>query len=227
MRNDSVVQATKEMMRDDSAVRAVIQGWGVVTLLIGIFMFYLGANTYIQSYKQTDWVFGSAYITDISELNRSGVGRHRGTNYSMTYEYFVDGTRYTGEYGPLANSIEVGRSIRIKYDPNAPENSTGILAPGGNDLALVIIGTVLAVPGFFMSGILGVLRRLLRKLLGRDIPDGAEAPPKEKHRASPKAPAPSARDIVMGIRRTLQPFFPILIFLLLGFIVMFIQNARR
>ena len=226
MRNDSVVQATKEMMRDDSAVRAVIQGWGVVTLLIGIFMFYMGANTYIQSYKQTDWVFGSAYITDISELNRSGVGRGR-ISYSMTYEYFVDGTRYTGEYGPLANSIEVGKSIRIKYDPNAPENSTGILAPGGNDLALVIIGTVLAVPGFFMSGILGVLRRFLRKLLGRDIPDGAEAPPKEKHRASPKAPAPSARDIVMGIRRTLQPFFPILIFLLLGFIVMFIQNARR
>ena len=69
---------------------------------------------------------------------------------------------YTGEYGPLANSIEVGKSIRIKYDPNAPENSTGILAPGGNDLALVIIGTILAVPGFFMTGILGLLRRLLR-----------------------------------------------------------------
>ena len=158
MKHESAVQAVKELMRKDSVFRSVIQGWGVATLLIGLFMFYMGANTYIQSYKQTDWVFGSAYITDISELNRSKVGRG-GINYSMTYEYEVDGTHYTGKYGPLANSIEVGRSIRIKYDPSAPENSTGFLAPSGNDLALVIIGTILAVPGFFMSGILGLLRR--------------------------------------------------------------------
>lgn len=82
MKHESAVQAVKELMRKDSVFRSVIQGWGVATLLIGIFMFYMGANTYIQSYKQTDWVFGSAYITDISELNRSKVGRG-GINYSM------------------------------------------------------------------------------------------------------------------------------------------------
>lgn len=119
-------------MKNDSVFRSVIQGWGVAALLIGLFMFYMGANTYIQSYKQTDWVFGNAYITGISPLNGGRVGRG-GISYSMTYEYEVDGMRYTGEYGPLANSIEVGKSIRIKYDPNAPENSTGILAPGGNE----------------------------------------------------------------------------------------------
>lgn len=209
-------------MKNDSAFRSVIQGWGVAALLIGLFMFYMGANTYIQSYKQTDWVFGSAYITGISQLNRSRVGRG-GISYSMTYEYEVDGMRYTGEYGPLANSIEVGKSIRIKYDPNAPENSTGILAPGGNDLALVIIGTILAVPGFFMTGIPGLLRRLLRGLHRSEIPD--YAPPEEERAAPPKAPAPSARDIVMGIRNILRTLAPILIFLLFGFILMLIQNA--
>lgn len=210
-------------MKNDSAFRSVIQGWGVAALLIGLFMFYMGANTYIQSYKQTDWVFGSAYITDISQLNGGRVGRG-GISYSMTYEYEVDGTRYTGEYGPLANSIEVGKSIRIKYDPNAPENSTGILAPGGNDLALVIIGTILAVPGFFMTGILGLLRRLLRGLHRSEIPD--YAPPEEERTAPPKAHIPSARDIVMGIRNILRTLAPILIFLLFGFILMLIQNAR-
>ena len=209
-------------MKNDSVFRSVIQGWGVAALLIGLFMFYMGANTYIQSYKQTDWVFGSAYITGISQLNRSRVGRG-GISYSMTYEYEVDGMRYTGEYGPLANSIEVGRSIRIKYDPNAPENSTGILAPGGNDLALVIIGTILAVPGFFMTGIPGLLRRFLRRSSRSEIPD--YAPPEEKRDAPPKAPAPSARDIVMGIRNILRTLAPILIFLLFGFILMLIQNA--
>lgn len=210
-------------MKNDSVFRSVIQGWGVAALLIGLFMFYMGANTYIQSYKQTDWVFGSAYITGISELNGGRVGRG-GISYSMTYEYEVDGMRYTGEYGPLANSIEVGRSIRIKYDPNAPENSTGILAPGGNDLALVIIGTILAVPGFFMTGILGLLRRLLRGLHRSEIPD--YAPPEEERTAPPKAHIPSARDIVMGIRNILRTLAPILIFLLFGFILMLIQNAR-
>ena len=92
MKHESAVQAVKELMRKDSVFRSVIQGWGVATLLIGLFMFYMGANTYIQSYKQTDWVFGSAYITDISELNRSKVGRG-GINYSMTYEYEVDTVR--------------------------------------------------------------------------------------------------------------------------------------
>lgn len=210
-------------MKNDLAFRSVIQGWGVAALLIGLFMFYMGANTYIQSYKQTDWVFGSAYITDISPLNGSRVGRG-GISYSMTYEYEVDGTRYTGEYGPLANSIEVGKSIRIKYDPNAPENSTGILAPGGNDLALVIIGTILAVPGFFMTGILGLLRRFLRRSSRSEIPD--YAPPEEERAAPPKAHIPSARDIVMGIRNILRTLAPILIFLLFGFILMLIQNAR-
>ena len=223
MKHESAVQAVKELMRKDSVFRSVIQGCGVATLLIGLFMFYMGANTYIQSYKQTDWVFGSAYITDISPLNGSRVGRG-GISYSMTYEYEVDGMRYTGEYGPLANSIEVGKSIRIKYDPNAPENSTGILAPGGNDLALVIIGTILAVPGFFMTGILGLLRRLLRGLHRSEIPD--YAPPEEERTAPPKAHIPSARDIVMGIRHILRTLAPILIFLLFGFILMLIQNAR-
>ena len=210
-------------MKNDSAFRSVIQGWGVAALLIGLFMFYMGANTYIQSYKQTDWVFGSAYITGISELNGGRVGRG-GISYSMTYEYEVDGMRYTGEYGPLANSIEVGRSIRIKYDPDAPENSTGILAPGGNDLALVIIGTILAVPGFFMTGILGLLRRFLRRSSRSEIPD--YAPPEEERTAPPKAHIPSARDIVMGIRNILRTLAPILIFLLFGFILMLIQNAK-
>lgn len=210
-------------MKNDSVFRSVIQGWGVAALLIGLFMFYMGANTYIQSYKQTDWVFGSAYITGISQLNGGRVGRG-GISYSMTYEYEVDGMRYTGEYGPLANSIEVGKSIRIKYDPNAPENSTGILAPGGNDLALVIIGTILAVPGFFMTGILGLLRRFLRRSSRSEIPD--YAPPEEERTAPPKAHIPSARDIVMGIRNILRTLAPILIFLLFGFILMLIQNAR-
>ena len=47
MKHESAVQAVKELMRKDSVFRSVIQGRGVATLLIGLFMFYMGANTYI------------------------------------------------------------------------------------------------------------------------------------------------------------------------------------
>lgn len=214
MKHESAVQAVKELMRKDSVFRSVIQGWGVATLLIGIFMFYMGANTYIQSYKQTDWVFGSAYITDISELNRSKVGRG-GINYSMTYEYEVDGTHYTGKYGPLANSIEVGRSIRIKYDPSAPENSTGFLSPSSSDLVFAIAGLILAVVGFFLSGIFGLIRRLI----GKDHSDGKE----EKGGISAED---AAYERKVKIVNTLRALFPILAFVLFGVLIMLLQGGR-
>lgn len=176
-------------MKNDSVFRSVIQGWGVATLLIGLFMFYMGANTYIQSYKQTDWVFGSAYITGISQLNGSRVGRG-GISYSMTYEYEVDGMRYTGEYGPLANSVTVGKSIQIKFDPDAPENSTGFIEPSFSDIVLAVIGLVVAVLGFFISGI----RPLIRRLTGRDRFDEEEKlPPEEKYDLSAED-APHTRE---------------------------------
>lgn len=214
MKHESAVQAVKELMRKDSVFRSVIQGWGVATLLIGIFMFYMGANTYIQSYKQTDWVFGSAYITDISELNRSKVGRG-GINYSMTYEYEVDGTHYTGKYGPLANSIEVGKSIRIKYDPNAPENSTGVLAPSSSDLVFAIGGLILAVVGFFISGVFGLIRRLI----GKDRSD-------EKEAKDSMSAEDAAYERKVRIGNTLRALFPILAFVLFGVLIMLLQGGR-
>lgn len=212
-------------MKPNYISRLVLIIIGITMMITGIRMLVIGVDAYIQPLHHTDWVTGSANITDISEsvIKGSHKDRRIRINYSMTYEYEVNGTHYTGKYGPLANSIEVGRSIRIKYDPSAPENSTGFLAPSGNDLALVIIGTILAVPGFFMSGILGLLRRLLRGLHRSEIPD--YAPPEEKRTAPPKAPAPSACDIVMGVRNILRTLAPILIFLLFGFILMLIQNA--
>lgn len=136
-------------MKNDSVFRSVIQGWGVAALLIGLFMFYMGANTYIQSYKQTDWVFGQRIHYGHFPVERRQSCRG-GISYSMTYEYEVDGMRYTGEYGPLANSIEVGKSIRIKYDPNAPKTPPAFWHPVA-DLALVIIGTILAVRVFHVG----------------------------------------------------------------------------
>ena len=133
----------------------------------------------------------------------------------MTYEYEVDGTHYTGEYGPLANSIEVGKSIRIKYDPNAPENSTGVLAPSSSDLVFAIAGLILAVVGFFLSGIFGLIRRLI----GKDHSDGKE----EKGGISAED---AAYERKVKIVNTLRALFPILAFVLFGVLLMLLQGGR-
>lgn len=102
----------------------------------------------------------------------------------------VDGTHYTGEFGPLANSVTVGKSIQIKFDPDAPENSTGFIEPSFSDIVLAVIGLVVAVAGFFISGI----RPLIRRLTGRDRFDEEEKlPPEEKYDLSAED-APHTRE---------------------------------
>ena len=189
-------------------------------LITGIRMLVMGVDAYIQPLHHTDWVTTSANVTDISESVINGIrGGHLSSrtsiNYWMTYEYEVDGTHYTGEYGPLANSIAVGKSIQIKYDPDAPENSTGFLSPSSSDLVFAIAGLILAVVGFFLSGIFGLIRRLI----GKDHSDGKE----EKGGISAED---AAYERKVKIVNTLRALFPILAFVLFGVLIMLLQGAR-
>lgn len=211
----------------DGISRFLITVMGIVMMIAGIRLLIMGVDNFIQPIRHAGWVTTSANVTDISEtVIKNNFFRNKRTriHYKWTYEYVVDGTHYTGEFGPLANSVTVGKSIQIKFDPDAPENSTGFIEPSFSDIVLAVIGLVVAVLGFFISGILGLLRRLLRGLHRSEIPD--YAPPEEERTAPPKAHIPSARDIVMGVRNILRTLAPILIFLLFGFILMLIQNAR-
>ena len=58
----------------------------------------------------------------------------------------------------------VGDTITVKYDPEMPEENTAILSPNTRDLVvLLILGTAIAVVGFFLSGGVELFRNLLRK----------------------------------------------------------------
>lgn len=204
-------------MKPNYISRLVVIIIGITMLITGIRMLVIGVDAYVQPLHHTDWVTGSANITDISEsvIKGSHKDRRIRINYSMTYEYEVNGTHYTGEFGPLANSIAVGKSIQIKYDPNAPENSTGVLAPSSSDLVFAIAGLILAVVGFFLSGIFGLIRRLI----GKDHSDGKE----EKDGISAED---AAYERKVKIVNTLRALFPILAFVLFGVLIMLLQGGR-
>ena len=179
-------------MKPNYISRLVVIIIGITMLITGIRMLVMGVDAYIQPLHHTDWVTSNANITDISEsvIKGSHKDRRIRINYSMTYEYEVNGTHYTGEFGPLANSVTVGKSIQIKFDPDAPENSTGFIEPSFSDIVLAVIGLVVAVAGFFISGI----RPLIRRLTGRDrFEEEEKLPPEEKYDLSAED-APHTRE---------------------------------
>ena len=84
-----------------------------------------------------------------------------------------------------------------------------------SDLVFAIAGLILAVVGFFLSGIFGLIRRLI----GKDHSDGKE----EKGGISAED---AAYERKVKIVNTLRALFPILAFVLFGVLLMLLQGGR-
>lgn len=205
-------------MKPNYISRLVVIIIGITMMITGIRLLIMGVDNFIQPIRHAGWVTTSANVTDISEtVIKNNFFRNKRTriHYTWTYEYVVDGTHYTGEFGPLANSVAVGKSIQIKFDPDAPENSTGFIEPSFSDIVLAVIGLVVAVVGFFISGVFGLIRRLI----GKDRSD-------EKEAKDGMSAEDAAYERKVRIGNTLRALFPILVFVLFGVLIMLLQGGR-
>lgn len=205
-------------MKPNYISRLVVIIIGITMMITGIRLLIMGVDNFIQPIRHAGWVTTSANVTDISEtVIKNNFFRNKRTriHYTWTYEYVVDGTHYTGEFGPLANSVAVGKSIQIKFDPDAPENSTGFIEPSFSDIVLAVIGLVVAVVGFFISGVFGLIRRLI----GKDRFD-------EKEAKDGMSAEDAAYERKVRIGNTLRALFPILAFVLFGVLIMLLQGGR-
>lgn len=139
---------------------------GYVMLIVGIGLIVNGIKDYAEQSRQNDWLTTQATVTDVSShvVRSHGSGNRSSTYYTLVYEYTVNGETYTGKSGQLSSPRLVGDVITVKYDPEAPEESTTTLSPHTRDLVvLLVLGTAIAVVGFFLSGVLELLRSLLRR----------------------------------------------------------------
>ena len=139
---------------------------GYVMMVVGIVLIVNGIKDYAEQSRQNDWLTTSATVTDVSSEEGSSSSLHNShiTYYIMTYEYVVDGKTYTGSTGRMSSPRLVGDTITVKYNPEVPEENTAILSPNTHNLlVLLILGTAIAVVGFFLSGVLELLRSLLRR----------------------------------------------------------------
>lgn len=138
---------------------------GLVMLIVGIGLIVDGIGDYADQSHQKDWISIEATVTDVSSqvVRYPTKGRSR-TYYTIVYEYEANGEIYTGSIGHLLSPRLVGDTITVKYDPEMPEENTAILSPNTHDLVvLLILGTAIAVVGFFLSGGVELFRNLLRK----------------------------------------------------------------
>ena len=139
---------------------------GYVMMVVGIVLIVNGIKDYAEQSRQNDWLTTSATVTDVSSEEGSSSSLHNShiTYYIMTYEYVVDGKTYTGSTGRMSSPRLVGDTITVKYNPEVPEENTAILSPNTHNLlVLLILGTAIAVVGFFLSGVLELLCSLLRR----------------------------------------------------------------
>ena len=154
------------MWKQNRSLFAYFRFMGYVMLIVGIGLIVDGIGNYVDQSRQKDWSTTSATVTDVSSKEDSSSSLHNShiTYYIMAYEYAVDGKTYTGRTGRMSSPRLVGDTITVKYNPEVPEENTAILSPNTHNLlVLLILGTAIAVVGVFLSGVLELLRSLLRR----------------------------------------------------------------
>ena len=154
------------MWKQNRSLFAYFRFMGYVMMIVGIGLIVDGIGDYADQSHQKDWISIEATVTDVSseEDTSSTLHSSHSTYYIMAYEYAVDGETYTGRTGRMSSPHLIGTAITVKYNPEVPEENTEILSPNTHNLlVLLILGTAIAVVGFFLSGVLELLRSLLRR----------------------------------------------------------------
>lgn len=97
----------------------------VLPTILGFIFFAVGAALLSVSIKT--YIDTSHYPSAIATVISSKVYYDGDLMVVSTYEYYVDGERYTGTLGAeTANSAKLeGATFKIRYNPDEPSNSTG------------------------------------------------------------------------------------------------------
>ncbi|MBQ8802854.1 MAG: DUF3592 domain-containing protein [Tyzzerella sp.] len=166
-------------MKKGILFKIILRSVGIFILLLGIRMIGEGIYNYIDEHHQEDWITIYAEVSDISSEYSSSSTKHRSSvSYDITYQYEVDGQEYLDMLYNRGKPMALGDKVKIKYDPDAPENSTDILSPSFHNLILFLVfGTIFATIGFYTSGAYMLIRRIRR----RGKPEEEEVLPPEEY----------------------------------------------
>lgn len=137
---------------------------GVAFLIAALYLGYGAVTAYLTDVSRQEWTHTTAVVTEVDsrEIRRSG-RKHRTryeTVYDISYTYQAADQEYTGQITGSYSIRVPGEEITVKYDPEAPGDSTARLEPSLYDLIVpLIIAVVFGVIGYFTSGLWALLRR--------------------------------------------------------------------
>ena len=144
---------------------AIFRVFGIIVLFLGIRLIGEGIYNYIDEHNQQDWVSTTAYVVDItSEYSSSSRRNPSRVEYDITYQYEVDGEKYSDILYNRDKALGLGTPVNIKYDPDMPSDSTDILEPSVHNLIVFLVcGLLIGIAGFFLSGAWALIRKIRRK----------------------------------------------------------------
>jgi hypothetical protein len=148
----------QEKEKSEEKGQFIVHGFFSIFFVVGIGILIYGGYLFIKAAQSCSWPSTDGVIKTSREL----CGGRRGNSYSaeITYEYFVNENRFTGnkkqiiEVGGIRSGAEaylekypVGKNVKVYYSPADSTNS--VLEPGLHlsCLFLPFIGcTLIAIP---------------------------------------------------------------------------------
>lgn len=190
---------------------------GIIILIQGIRMIGEGVYNYIDEHNQKDWVTTTAYVADISsEYSSSSIRHSSHVSYDITYQYEVDNEAYSDILYNRSQPMGIGDTIKVKYDPDAPDDSTDILKPSIHNLIVFLVfGTIMGILGFFLSGAWILIKKIRIKGKSEEeevLPPEEYAKPKERQQSTIKLMMAIVRRIVVIVVVLGGIFFSIKLF---------------
>lgn len=128
---------------------------GFIFFICTVIVFWNAMVDYQTQRETTNWIITNATVSDIETKVQGSRGPNYGsksTYYDIYYEYTVDNQIYTGIIKNQNRSRKIGESLKIKYNPEAPDKSIHELEPSKEFL---VTGPVFALL-FISSTSLGI-----------------------------------------------------------------------
>lgn len=114
----------------------------IICIIAGIMLLGYSSHNYITDCKNVKWNSTDAVVVDLDSYETSSGGGkhsvHKRTVYVVSYEYYVDNVKYQ-EKARYQNPIIVGDTITVKYNPNAPSQSTTVTKPDTKGFVILLI----------------------------------------------------------------------------------------
>ena len=121
------------------------KGIKIMFLIAGLIM--IGLGVYFTFIKGMDYVKATGVIDSVREEERIDDNNRNQMDYWPMVRYTVDGKEYRQELDVTVDKDEVGKEIKIKYDPKDPSKVTSDSL--GLKLYLLIAGPIITVVALY------------------------------------------------------------------------------